>query len=47
MSTRPFRDDWRRAKSRAFDLAGNSTAGRVVAVDLWGSERQIYANANF
>lgn len=47
MSARPFRDDWRRAKSRAFDLKGNSTAGRVVAVDLWGSERRIYANANF
>jgi molybdenum cofactor biosynthesis enzyme MoaA len=47
MSARPFHDDWRRAKSRAFDLAGNSTAGRVVDVDLWGTARRIYANANF
>lgn len=42
-----FHDDWRRLKSGAFDLAGNSTAGRTVDLDLWGTPRTIYANANF
>ncbi len=42
-----FVDDWRRRASAAFDLAGNSTAGRTVAVELGGRVREVYANANF
>ena len=42
-----FRDDWRRQKSRAFDLAVNSSAGRTLALDLWGRTVEVYANANF
>lgn len=41
-----FVDDWRRRKSAAFDLAGNSTAGRAVDLDLWGRPTRVYANAN-
>lgn len=44
---RRFVDGWRRRKCLAFDLAGNSTAGRTVSVDLWGRPTEIYANANF
>ena len=40
-----FVDAWRRAKSRAFDLERNSTAGRTVTLELWGAARAIYANA--
>jgi GTP 3',8-cyclase len=47
MTALPFHDSWRRMKSAAFDLSGNSTAGRTVDVDLWGTTRTIYANANF
>jgi GTP 3',8-cyclase len=47
MTAIPFQDRWRRLKSAAFDLTGNSTAGRTVDVDLWGTTRTIYANANF
>jgi cyclic pyranopterin phosphate synthase len=47
MTAMPFQDRWRRLKSAAFDLTGNSTAGRTVDVDLWGTTRTIYANANF
>jgi len=36
----------RRLKSRAFDLAVNSTARRTVALDIWGHVRPVYANAN-
>lgn len=43
---RGFVDSWRRAKSAAFDLKLNSTAGRTVAVDFWGTRRPVYANAN-
>jgi len=39
--------EWRRRKSDAFDLAGNSTAGRTIELDLWGRPVSIYANANF
>jgi molybdenum cofactor biosynthesis enzyme MoaA len=41
-----FVDDWRRCKSAAFDLEGNSTAGRVVEFTLWGRPVRVYANAN-
>ena len=37
---------WRRSKSAAFDLRGNSTAGRTVRVDFGGEAREVYANAN-
>jgi len=47
MTALQFQDCWRRLKSAAFDLAGNSTAGRTIEVDLWGTTRRIYANANF
>ena len=47
MNARAFREDWRRDKSRAFDLERNSTAGGVVEFDLWGVRRRVYANANF
>ncbi len=36
----------RRGKSAAFRLARNSTARRTVPVDLWGTSREVYANAN-
>jgi cyclic pyranopterin phosphate synthase len=39
--------EWRRRKSAAFDLAGNSTAGRTMELDLWGRPVSVYANANF
>jgi molybdenum cofactor biosynthesis enzyme MoaA len=41
-----FVDAWRRAKCRAFDLAGNSTAGRALSFPLWGRAVRVYANAN-
>jgi molybdenum cofactor biosynthesis enzyme MoaA len=41
-----FVDEWRRRKSAAFDLEGNSTARRVVTFDLWGRPVRVYANAN-
>jgi molybdenum cofactor biosynthesis enzyme MoaA len=41
-----FVDQWRRRKSAAFDLEGNSTAGRVVEFELWGRPVRVYANAN-
>ena len=44
--TASFVDAWRRAKSGAFDLAANSTAGRTTQVDFWGDVRRVYANAN-
>lgn len=37
---------WRRSKSRAFDLASNSTSGEVVSLSLFGRPVEIYANAN-
>lgn len=42
-----FRPEWRMRKSGAFDLKGNSTAGGVKTVNLWGKETEIYGNANF
>lgn len=39
-------DAWRREKSAAFDLRGNSTAKRTVRVDFDGEARDVYANAN-
>jgi cyclic pyranopterin phosphate synthase len=42
-----FVEQWRRRKSAAFDLEGNSTAGETVELELWGRPAQIYANANF
>ncbi|WP_437327113.1 radical SAM protein [Sorangium sp. So ce381] len=47
MSARPFREEWRRLKSRAFDLKANSTAGDTVRFDLWGRPVEVYRNANF
>lgn len=41
-----FVDEWRRRKSAAFDLEGNSTARRVVEFGLWGRPVRVYANAN-
>jgi molybdenum cofactor biosynthesis enzyme MoaA len=46
LATRPFQEQWRRRKSAAFDLQRNSTAGEVVAFDLWGREVVVYANTN-
>ena len=43
MSARPFREEWRRLKSRAFDLKGNSTAGDTVRFDLWGQPVEVYS----
>jgi cyclic pyranopterin phosphate synthase len=37
---------WRRQKSAAFDLAANSTARSCRTLDLWGTRRRIYTNAN-
>ncbi len=42
-----FVPSWRRRKSAAFDLTGNSTAGETVELDLWGRPISVYANANF
>jgi molybdenum cofactor biosynthesis enzyme MoaA len=42
-----FVPQWRERKSAAFDLTGNSTAGRTIELDLWGRPISIYANANF
>jgi len=47
MNAVAFNEGWRRRKYAAFDIAGNSTAGRTIALDLWGTPREIYANANF
>ncbi|MGH9902271.1 MAG: radical SAM protein, partial [Pyrinomonadaceae bacterium] len=46
MTATAFIDRWRREKSRAFDLARNSTARRMVSFDLWGRRVEVYANAN-
>ncbi|TBR17266.1 radical SAM protein [bacterium] len=46
MTSRSFVDAWRRRKCAAFDLAGNSTAGRALELDLWGRRTRVYANAN-
>ncbi len=37
---------WRRQKSAAFDLETNSTARRVVTLELGGRPVRVYANAN-
>lgn len=37
---------WRRAKSASFDLETNSTARAARTVELWGTPRRVYANAN-
>jgi len=42
----PFIPQWRVRQSEAFDLAGNSTAGKTVTFDLWGQPVTVYANAN-
>lgn len=42
-----FVPEWRRLKSAAFDLTGNSTAGHTLELDLWGRPVTVYANANF
>jgi len=44
--TAVFREHLRRNKSAAFDLKANSTAGHTIRFDLWGSEVEVYANAN-
>jgi len=41
-----FVADWRRRKSGAFDLFGNSTARRTERLNLWGKPVEVYANAN-
>jgi molybdenum cofactor biosynthesis enzyme MoaA len=41
-----FDERLRRLKSKAFDLATNSSARRTVTVDLWGRPVRVYANAN-
>jgi molybdenum cofactor biosynthesis enzyme MoaA len=41
-----FEAHWRRQKSAAFDMEGNSTSKRTVTFPLWGAERTFYANAN-
>lgn len=46
MTDRPFIEQWRRAKSSAFDLNSNSTGGGAVRLSLWGRPTDIYINAN-
>ncbi|MBI2920040.1 MAG: radical SAM protein [Planctomycetes bacterium] len=41
-----FVEEWRRRKSAAFDLKGNSTARRTVEFELWGRRVRAYSNAN-
>ena len=41
-----FNESWRRNKSLSFNLKENSTAMKVVEVDLWGQAVAVYANAN-
>lgn len=41
-----FNDHWRRLKSEAFDLTGNSTTGATVLIDLWNKPTRVYSNAN-
>lgn len=41
-----FVPEWRRRKSAAFELATNSTARATRELDLWGTTRRVYANAN-
>lgn len=41
-----FIDSWRRVKSAAFDLAGNSTGGGTIELDFDGHRAQVYNNAN-
>lgn len=41
-----YNDAWRRQKSRAFDLFGNSTAKSTITFPLWGNPVTVYANAN-
>jgi molybdenum cofactor biosynthesis enzyme MoaA len=43
---RGFVPEWRRRKCAAFDLARNASVPRTVALDLWGRQVEIYANAN-
>lgn len=45
-SVSPFIPEWRDRQSAAFDLAANSTARKIVTIDLWGQAATIYANAN-
>lgn len=45
-SSPDFNLDWRRRKSAAFELTRNSTAGRSLELELWGSPAKVYANAN-
>jgi cyclic pyranopterin phosphate synthase len=47
MNMNLFVPEWRRAKSAAFDLEQNSTAGETLELELWGRPATIYANANF
>lgn len=37
---------WRREKSAAFELRENSTARETRTIELWGTPRTVYANAN-
>ena len=41
-----FCDNWRRAKSGAFDLRTNSTSRQTVRFGLWGRQVEVYSNAN-
>jgi molybdenum cofactor biosynthesis enzyme MoaA len=43
---RTFVEDWRKNRSLSFNLKVNSTAMRIVEVDLWGQKYPVYANAN-
>src|SRR5690349_5271483 len=42
----PYVDSWRRRKSAAFDLAGNSTGGGTIEIDFGGMRLPVYTNAN-
>ena len=46
MTALSFNANWRRLKSRAFDLNRNSTAGRTIRFALWGRPVEVYQNAN-
>ena len=45
-TTPKFLPEFREKKSRVFELEKNSTAQRVVELELWGQPVSVYANAN-
>ncbi|MBY0550160.1 MAG: hypothetical protein K2W95_22985 [Candidatus Obscuribacterales bacterium] len=41
-----FNESWRRRKSEAFELVGNSTTGTTKLINLWNRPTKVYSNAN-